>query len=711
MDKKARLSMGLLNWLWYLVFLLGINGYVNSRGGIVVVVIVGIVFKSIEYFFSDSKLSVFVKVVTILAIIFRAGNYINFFSPMWVYDIGLTIGNEINYMYFGRLEMIQVVPVVFNILFFIIFKEIVIAKRASSSFILLITFLGGALLLFLAIWAEAVFSLTAFLFVLGGIIKLFFNNMNISRLKPTSNTFTTSVLASLVIGLLIIWNLNLPVVFAEEFEWLKTQIEGGYTSIETGSSNNKGIRQTGYSSNDNRLGGSVEYSRRPVLTVKTEQPIYLRGETKYIYTGLGWTDDIISKDNVSVGEIPFVEFPQVEYQTIQLSVEILNGTYPVIFSGLNTTELKISRGTSEITSIQLVNGNDLYTDFRMRPNDSYQVTIQRPSYSQDVLLSSGSYPEEFPFDLYTDLPEDLPFSVREIAMDLTDGMGSNYEKAVAIRDYLRGSQFTYSLDVDYPPGGMDFVEHFLATKEGYCVHYSTAFVVMARAVDIPARWVKGFTQGDISETGVYTVYDKDAHAWAEIYIPNAGWVAFEPTKGFRAPQASQGTNQSPIDPDGDVEDPATPIQETPNENVPGDTATESKTFDLKTLMVVFAGSILLLFVSVIWKVQKNTKSRLTANDKVIILYNKVIGKLKILGAPKKNSETPREFITRSGELGWIPKELLNKTTQLLERAFYGENIVKSEEVEIVDKENRKTNTIYLGVKKTLNHLKLGRLSK
>lgn len=79
-----------------------------------------------------------------------------------------------------------------------------------------------------------------------------------------------------------------------------------------------------------------------------------------------------------------------------------------------------------------------------------------------------------------------------------------------------------------------FLDYFLLEKrEGYCAHYATAFVLLARAEGFPARYVQGFCVPVVSgeETFVYT---NMAHAWPEVYIEGKGWTPFEPTPGFGA---------------------------------------------------------------------------------------------------------------------------------------------------------------------------------
>jgi hypothetical protein len=99
----------------------------------------------------------------------------------------------------------------------------------------------------------------------------------------------------------------------------------------------------------------------------------------------------------------------------------------------------------------------------------------------------------------------------------------------------------------------DVADAFLfEIKEGYCDYYSTAFVVMARSLGIPTRWVKGYASGidpviierarfagemgDPDGAGLYTVRNADAHSWAEVYFDGYGWIPFEPTSGFSVPQ-------------------------------------------------------------------------------------------------------------------------------------------------------------------------------
>lgn len=96
----------------------------------------------------------------------------------------------------------------------------------------------------------------------------------------------------------------------------------------------------------------------------------------------------------------------------------------------------------------------------------------------------------------------------------------------------------YSLELEELPWGEDAVEYFLKTsKEGFCVHFASAGVLMLREFGVPARYASGYMvrQGRFQGLeGAYSasVLDSDAHAWVEIYLENYGWIPVEVTPGY-----------------------------------------------------------------------------------------------------------------------------------------------------------------------------------
>lgn len=90
-------------------------------------------------------------------------------------------------------------------------------------------------------------------------------------------------------------------------------------------------------------------------------------------------------------------------------------------------------------------------------------------------------------------------------------------------------EFVYTLNV--PLAGRNEIDDFLFDrKQGYCEHFSSAFVVLMRAAGVPARVVTGYAGGYRNPIGDYwLVLNSDAHAWAEVWLPRRGWVRVDPT--------------------------------------------------------------------------------------------------------------------------------------------------------------------------------------
>ena len=78
---------------------------------------------------------------------------------------------------------------------------------------------------------------------------------------------------------------------------------------------------------------------------------------------------------------------------------------------------------------------------------------------------------------------------------------------------------------------MDTPEYFLfESRTGICSDYARAYVLLARAAGLTARYAEGFVPQPSPETvGTYFIYSDNAHAYPEVYIPVAGWTRFEPT--------------------------------------------------------------------------------------------------------------------------------------------------------------------------------------
>ncbi|MEF2267307.1 DUF3488 and transglutaminase-like domain-containing protein [Janthinobacterium sp. LS2A] len=108
----------------------------------------------------------------------------------------------------------------------------------------------------------------------------------------------------------------------------------------------------------------------------------------------------------------------------------------------------------------------------------------------------------------------------------------------AVLGHFRRAPFRYTLQP--PLLGKQGVDDFLfGTQAGFCEHYAGSFVVLMRAMGIPARVVTGYQGGVRNGTdNSLTVRQSDAHAWSEVWLAGRGWVRVDPTSAV-APLRTQ----------------------------------------------------------------------------------------------------------------------------------------------------------------------------
>ncbi|HEY8355210.1 MAG TPA: DUF3488 and transglutaminase-like domain-containing protein [Methylophilaceae bacterium] len=118
-------------------------------------------------------------------------------------------------------------------------------------------------------------------------------------------------------------------------------------------------------------------------------------------------------------------------------------------------------------------------------------------------------------------------------------------------DMFRENEFYYTLR---PPRlGQQPIDEFLFdTRRGFCEHYAGAFVYLMRAAGIPARVVTGYQGGELNPVGNYLIVrQSDAHAWAEVWLQERGWVRIDPTAAVAPSRIEYGIeiaipNENPL---------------------------------------------------------------------------------------------------------------------------------------------------------------------
>ena len=103
-----------------------------------------------------------------------------------------------------------------------------------------------------------------------------------------------------------------------------------------------------------------------------------------------------------------------------------------------------------------------------------------------------------------------------MAVDATEGQTDAWQAALAIMRFVHGR-------MAYQPQTTHVHTHAreaLAEGRGVCQDFAHVMIGLCRAAHIPARYVSGY---------LATQRASGTHAWTEVFIPSAGWVAVDPT--------------------------------------------------------------------------------------------------------------------------------------------------------------------------------------
>ena len=160
-----------------------------------------------------------------------------------------------------------------------------------------------------------------------------------------------------------------------------------------------------------------------------------------------------------------------------------------------------------------------------------RLITQRIRYDAVSVVSYDLQPDADPIGLqdWLDLPPGFNPQTHALAAQLRNQSDDNPTLIRTVLSRFREQPFRYTLE---PPRlGRNAVDDFLfGTRAGFCEHYASAFVVLMRALDIPARVVTGYQGGQVNPVdGFLTVRQSDAHAWAEVWLQGRGWVRVDPT--------------------------------------------------------------------------------------------------------------------------------------------------------------------------------------
>lgn len=245
------------------------------------------------------------------------------------------------------------------------------------------------------------------------------------------------------------------------------------------------------------------YFKRSVLRVQ-----YKSFHTEYLFAPSKW---------ITISE----EHKQILGEEVLFDKKVGYGTrYDVAYYQLNLNadcfedllRSKVTEDTGNWEYVRYHYGNNQWPHYTVKDLEEHRKII-KTEYAKEITLTD---------------------KVTEILNTLFADCSTDYDKMKALEAYLSDMEYTTSPGKlpDWVDSQESFAEYFYTEgKRGYCSYFATAFVLVARAQGLPARYVEGFCVPLAKDKEMIATTDM-THAWPEVYFEGVGWIPFEPTPGY-----------------------------------------------------------------------------------------------------------------------------------------------------------------------------------
>lgn len=310
---------------------------------------------------------------------------------------------------------------------------------------------------------------------------------------------------------------------------------------------------------------------RLYVETNSTDAIYLKGFVGSKYTGNSWTDldkEAYQDENKSLQQYLIEQ----QYSPLMmlsmffsLSDAYNHATYDVQEVSYDIENISASEKYIYMPYTSQRGSFDMYDNIDRDINVKNSIVNQKKEYHYDCLeIGISEYPKlynngcltdgdalktneiylnneqayhEFADQYYLEIPENVKeYFDKNLSQDSFKG---TEEITEYIRKYLKDA-IVYTDEPQYRYSGSgDFIIELLEkNKQGYGVHYATAATMMFRYYGIPARYVEGYRRPATGEK-VSNLYQRNAHAWVEIYRYGMGWVPIDVTPGYYVESKSE----------------------------------------------------------------------------------------------------------------------------------------------------------------------------
>lgn len=443
------------------------------------------------------------------------------------------------------------------------------------------------------------------------------------------------------------------------------------------------------------LGNDLRQPREvDVLTVRTTAATapYLRAVTLSRFDGAVWSPD--SSDTVPVP----ADAPVFGPVGADGDVALADATTDVTVLDLDSPWLPVPYPASTVTGLDgdwlgVPQNRTIVTRAGSTRDQQYEVQASVPRPTLEQIRSRPVGDPGLGADV-TALPADVPAVIGDTAREVTAGTTSPYDALLALQTWFRSSAFRYSLDAPVDAGfdgaGLDAVAQFLQVRSGYCVHYASAFAVMARSLGMPARIVVGYLPGSASRIAQqggteYTVTSSQLHAWPEVYFQGVGWVPFEPTNSLGVPTnfasgSTSGGSTTPTTPEEVAAAPEAQPSAAPSQADRGDPdapqatgvggSGRGATAWIPALLAVLALLSITGAPAVVRLVLRRRRLRAASGGDAVAAWTAMQEDAVDLGIPAPGAESPRAFAARLVAEHGAPADDVDLLRVDLERVSY-----------------------------------------
>ena len=337
--------------------------------------------------------------------------------------------------------------------------------------------------------------------------------------------------------------------------------------------------------------------------------------------------------------------------------------------------------------------------------------------------------DNYVYDTYLTVPESEKANIDRF-IELFESAEGDYAGKVTdsfvytygMCEYLR-THYEYSLTADNTSAGNNtMLGNFLfETKQGHCALYASAMTLALREKGIPARYITGFTTGELdynSDSGMYekTINADSLHAWVEVYDNDFGWIPFDPT-GFggnngssasgnaqqttvtttpppsTTPTSTTTTDTQTTTPKPETDETTKPVTKVESGIESNASHSEDETADITVLIIVLlavAATALILaslfaFVSSVKQKNEKRKKRFRKSADTVgavkEMYGFIMKLFEVTDIKPEGTELPEEFAIRADNLLQpLGMEIrLKDVMRIIEKAEFSNDVISEDE--------------------------------